>query len=129
MNKLVEKLKIIEDRIIKEQGEFVLLALFLREDAQDKWDLIVSANWFEEDTKKTLDYLVDKLNGVLEQDDKIQISRVVMLKPSDPFVKSINSVIKAKHGAAHFVNCRFNNLYVKEAIIITSTSSNGQRAS
>lgn len=57
MKQLVEKLIALEQQISTEKGEFSLFALFLREDAQDKWDLVASAAWLEADKKTALDYL------------------------------------------------------------------------
>ena len=45
MKKFIEKIVSLEQTISTEKGDFVFFALFLREDAQDKWDLVVSAPW------------------------------------------------------------------------------------
>jgi hypothetical protein len=43
MKELLGKFVELEQRLSQERGEFSLFALFLREDASDKWDLVVSA--------------------------------------------------------------------------------------
>ena len=35
----------LEAEIAQKKGDFSLFALFLREDAPDRWDLLVSAPW------------------------------------------------------------------------------------
>ena len=52
MNQLVEKLASLERDISSEKGDFSLFALFLREDAYDRWDLLVSSPWIEINEKK-----------------------------------------------------------------------------
>lgn len=49
MNSLVEDLLKIEKSLSAEKGAFSLFALFLREDAAGKWDLVISAPWVEAD--------------------------------------------------------------------------------
>ena len=43
VEQMVEKLASVEREVSSEKGDFRLFALFLREDAQDRWDLLVSA--------------------------------------------------------------------------------------
>ena len=45
MKELVEKLNNIEKQTSLEKGEYDLFAFFLREDASNKWDILVSSNW------------------------------------------------------------------------------------
>src|SRR3972149_4648130 len=65
MKKFIEKIAILEQSISAEKGDFVLFALFLREDAQDKWDLVVSAPWLEVNKKESLSYLTNELRSHL----------------------------------------------------------------
>ncbi|NBB32087.1 hypothetical protein GVN22_27455, partial [Cellulophaga sp. BC115SP] len=45
MKNLIEKFSKIEQEIVNVKGDFELFALFLREDAIDKWDILVAADW------------------------------------------------------------------------------------
>jgi len=47
MKELVEKPRKLEAEIAAEKGPFLLFALFLRQDAADRWDLVVAAPWIE----------------------------------------------------------------------------------
>jgi len=122
MISLVDKFITVEKTISDEKSSFTLFALFLREEAEDKWDLVLSANWFEDDKKKTLDYIVKQIKNELEPQDMVEISRIILLEPSHPLVQTVNSVIRTEHGKAEFVDCRFSNIFVKHAFIITSRS-------
>ena len=63
MKQTIEKLASLERDIASEKGEFSLFALFLREDADDKWDLLASASWLEANNRASLAYLVNQLRA------------------------------------------------------------------
>lgn len=120
MKSLIDKFATVEKNISDEKTGFVLFALFLREEAQDKWDLVLSAKWFEDDKKKTLDYIVKKIKNKLKLQNMTRISRIILLHPFDQFVKTINNAIKIEHGKTEIIDCQFNNIFIKHAFIITS---------
>jgi len=52
MKQILDKFVSLERDIASEKGEFSLFALFLREDAEDNWDLLASAPWLEKRIKR-----------------------------------------------------------------------------
>ena len=54
MSEWVEQVAKVENALSREQGEFDLFALFLREDAPGKWDLLIAAPWAEKDKASAL---------------------------------------------------------------------------
>src|SRR2546421_8421493 len=56
----IEKFRRLMEDISAERGEFVFFGLFLREEAVDKWDLVISAPWIEADKLKALREFVEK---------------------------------------------------------------------
>ncbi|ETX06024.1 MAG: hypothetical protein ETSY2_19590 [Candidatus Entotheonella gemina] len=82
MKQIVDKLVALEHDIVSEKGEFSLLALLLREDAGDKWDLLASAPWLEENQKASLDYLVNHLQSRLETQELLSLSLSLSLESS-----------------------------------------------
>ncbi len=62
MKQIVDKLVSLERDMASEKGVFSLFALLLREDAEDKWDLLASAPWLEVNKKTNLEYLVNQLH-------------------------------------------------------------------
>lgn len=120
MKQLVEKLVPLEHDISADKGGFALFALFLREDAQDRWDLVVSAPWIEANKKKALDYLVNQLQPRLEPRELLSISRIVLIDKDNPALESIHKAIRVEHGTTEVMNSNFFGLQIKHAYIITS---------
>ena len=120
MKDIVEKLAAVEKRVSEEKGPFSLYALFLREDAPDKWDLIVSAPWFHSSDKKTLDYLTGQIQSSLKPHELIMLSRVVVVEPTDRSVSAIQRAVNIEHGDTEVKDSSFFGLPIKHAYIITS---------
>ena len=120
MKDIVEKLAAVEKRVSEEKGPFSLYALFLREDAPDKWDLVVSAPWFHSGDKKTLDYLTGQIQSSLKPHELIMLSRVVVVEPTDRAVSAIHRAVNIEHGDVEVKDSSFFGLPIKHAYIITS---------
>lgn len=120
MNQLVDKLRGIEDQVSKEKGDFLLFALFLREDAPDLWDLLVAAPWISKDKSKALHYLSSKLNGALTPEDVLKLSRIVIIESSNPALSALQQAINVEHGTAEIRDSNFFGLQIKHAFLITS---------
>lgn len=120
MKKIIEKFISIEKELADEKGSFVLFALFEREDALDKQDVVISAPWLGENKKETLRFIIDKINSKLTSEELIQLSRVVLLEPTNNLVKDVNSVINIERGNVELVDYVFNGIPIKHARIITS---------
>jgi len=115
----LEKLKAIEQRIAKKKGDFVLFALFLREDSPDRWDLVVSAPWIG-DENKALQYLVAELKSHLKMAELIRLSRIIIVDPSDAPVQAINRAVRVEHGDVESRDRDFFGMHMAQALIITS---------
>ncbi len=120
MKELVDKLRLLETEISQKKGEFSLFALLLREEAQNKWDLVASAPWFWSDKKKTLDYLAKKLRSLLTSDELIMLSRIVLIEESDPMLQAFHRALQVQHTPTEVQDCNFFGLQIKHAYIITS---------
>lgn len=120
MKQLVEKLVPLEREISADKGEFALFALFLREDAQDRWDLVVSASWIEADKKKALDYLVNQLQSRLEPQELLSISRIVLIDEGNPALEALHKAIRVESGTTEVRNSNFFGLQIEHAYIIIS---------
>jgi hypothetical protein len=120
MKALAEKLVSIEREAALEKGPFFLFALFLRENAPDVWDLLVSAPWIEADKFAAFQYLSKKLNKNLTKKELLALSRIVAINQTDPALASINSVMGVEHMCMEVENSNFFGLEIKHAYIITS---------
>lgn len=98
MKQLLAKLKSMSKEIAEERDKISLFALFLREDAGDRWDLIVSAPWVNTDSMEDYKYIADKLKHYLEVSELLSISRIVLLDTYDSIVQTINNYCGVKPG-------------------------------
>jgi len=117
---LTEKFAELESRIAEEKGPFALFALFMREDAPDRWDLIVSAPWAGEDKRSVVDYFVGQIKSRLGEQGLTSLSRIVVIDPQDAAVQALNRTIQIEHGRVEVRDSTFFGLTVKQAYIITS---------
>ncbi len=97
-----------------------LIALFLREGAPDRWDLIVSAPWAWADQDKALDYMIAKIKSDMEPGTLTRLSRIVFMNPMDPTVQKLNQAIRVEHCAIEVRDSNFFGLQIERAIFITS---------
>lgn len=116
----LEKLGSLERAMAKEKGEFSLFGLFLREEAQDKWDMLAAAPWLEANKKEGLKYLADQVQSQLEPDELLCISRIVVLGKGDPTLEAIHKAVKVRHGKVEVSNSNFSGVQVTQACISTS---------
>jgi hypothetical protein len=124
MKELLKKLMEIEKEMAKEKGKFLLFGLFHREGALfDKWDLVASAPWIGKDRFEHIEYFVSKLKEKLTLEERVRIPRVVLLNPSEPFVKDIAETVGKKRGVAAVTNHYFNGMVIERGHVITAKAA------
>lgn len=124
MKDLLGKFVELEQRLSQEKGEFSLFALFLREDALDKWDLIVAAPWIDVSRKQALAYITAEIQQLFNSEELATLSRVVLVDQSNPAVEAMNQAINCQHGQTEVRDSNFFGLQIKHAYIITSQRLN-----
>jgi hypothetical protein len=122
MKNLVDKFIHLEQVLSREKGEFAIFALFLREDAADKWDLIVAAEWIEADRKEALAYITHRIQQFFEPDELSYLSRVVCVGESNPSVLALNHDVNINHGQVEVRDRNLFGMQIKHGYIITSQS-------
>ena len=122
---LVEKLLDIEAAISLEAGALVLFALIEREDAQGKWDLVVSAAWARERQKDLLNRIALEVRNNFTSEEILTLSRILILDTDDPFVRAINNIVNVEHGRERVSNFFINGVSIKDSYIMTSHRSEG----
>jgi len=120
MKTAIDALRKIERAISKERGPFTLFALFLREEALEKWDLVVSAPWIEKDRRSALKLLSDRVQASLSASDLLSISRIVLADPSDPAVDAINRTVHVEHSTVEVKDSTFFGQQIRHAHIFSS---------
>lgn len=124
MRDLLGKFVELERGLSHERGEFSLFALFLREDASDRWDLVVAAPWIESDRKEALAYITTKIQQLFRSEELARLSRVVLVDQSNPAVAAMNQALHCQHGQNEVRDSNFFGLQIKHAYIITSQGLN-----
>ena len=118
----IDKLVRLEKDIATEKGEFVLFAVVQREDAPNRWDLLLSAPWFGPKEEETLDFLVSKIKGTLTPQEMVMLSRIILFPPTDPRVDEIRQRIQSpvQHGHVELSAWTLAGMPVRHAHIVTA---------
>lgn len=128
MKEMLDRFVALERKLSAEKGDFALFALFLRDDALDKWDLVVAAPWIESNRKTALRYVTNQIQAAFNPDELTRLSRVVLVDERNPALDNINRTIRVQHGIADVQNSDFFGLQIKHGYIITSQKPNGTAA-
>jgi|SRR5581483_5540131 len=95
MKDIVEKLRKIKDEINAERttGLLRLFVLIARADIDGKWDIIVSADWFEKtNSESDLVYIIQKLKSEFGENLEF-LARIVVATPKEIFIQQLGKAI------------------------------------
>jgi len=120
MKDIAERLRLKEQEMAAEKGPFAFFALFLRDDAPDLWDLVVSAPWIEADKGEALGYIASKVREALSPEEVTKLSRIALIDGSNPALKVVQQAIHVEHGLTDVQDSVFFGLPVRHAYIVTS---------
>ncbi len=120
MKQIAEKLRNLERQAAEEKGPFSLFGLFLRADAPDKWDLVVSAPWIDDNKEESLSYMAESLRASLAAEELLNLSRIVLVEQNNPGLEAVQRAMHVEHGVVEIKDCNFFDLEIKSALIITS---------
>jgi hypothetical protein len=108
-------------------GEILsFFGLFLRDNSQNKWDVVVAAPWIDEDKRTAIALLADKLNTRLNSEEILAISRIVTVNSSDPLLKYYNDKFFSEPGSADFAvahGISFFNMQMDTAVLFRPTGN------
>ena len=125
MKEIVEKLKVCEETMAKKKGPFDLFGIFLRDDAPDKWDLLVAGDWIEKNKKESFKYIVDMVQKGLSKEELLKLSRIVLINEKNPDLEAIQRAMHVEHGIAEIKDSIFFGLPIRHAYLITSRRRRG----
>ena len=120
MNEIVGKFASLEAVIARKRGDFSLFALFLREDAPDRWDLLVAAAWASQSEDEAVEYLVNEIKSHLGSEELINLSRIIVVDPNNPRVQEFAKSFPVEHGRLEVRDRNLFGLPIKHAFIITA---------
>jgi hypothetical protein len=119
---LTMKVRAAENEITEKKGAPSLFALLLREDAPDRWDLVVSASWTRRGQPEVLKYLQQVLLNHLGKDGVLKISRIVLTDPDSDHVRAIKRSFRVPLGEEMTLSDKtLFDMPIKQAVILTST--------
>jgi hypothetical protein len=112
-----KKLLSAMDAISEEKGPFDLFGLFLREDATNRWDLVVSAPWIEDGRLKSFSELVALLAKHIGKKEMKELSRVVSVNADDPALAAVTRAFSIERGTIEVKDSMLFGMLVKHAFI------------
>jgi hypothetical protein len=121
MNELIQKMVKIEKYLARQQGNFRLFALFLRDGSPGKWDVLVSANWIDANKQQALKIVIEQLTKKLNKDELVSLSRVVVIKKDNEGLLAVNQFMPKENGIAEIHDKNFFGLDIKQAFFISSS--------
>jgi hypothetical protein len=124
MKQIATKLLLLAQTITKEKGPLQLFALFLREDAPDLWDLLVSASWITNDKESALRYFAGKLTAILTKHELVRLSRIVIIDKENPALEALHRAAHVENSIMEVQDSVFFGMQIKHAYIITSIRGN-----
>lgn len=127
MKEQAEKLRAVEKKLCESKGPFELFALFLREDAPNKWDLLISSDWARNDKKAAINEIIKEIQSVLSQEELLMLSRLIILEKDDAALKALHGSMHVEHGLAEISDSNFFGLAIKHAYLITSKRENSSK--
>jgi hypothetical protein len=114
----IEKLRQLMHDLSREKGEFSFFALFLREDAPNVWDLVVSSPWLKARDLKTLGEFVERLIAAIGKEQVLSISRVVALDADDPAFDDVT--VSLEDGLIEIRDADFFGMRMRRGYILRS---------
>jgi hypothetical protein len=118
MKEILEKLKGYEEAMAREKGPFDLFGLFLRDDAPDKWDLLLAADWIERNKEESFRYIIDMVQEGLSKEELLKLSRIVLINEKNA---ALGAMYKAIGGGRNIEikDSNFFGLQIRHAYLIT----------
>jgi len=106
MKEILDKLKIALKDLERESGGVLLFALFLREEALGKWDLLISAPWLDARGLELYEQVTQAVQKQMGDTEITQLSRIVILKSGDPAVAFLQHLYPVPNGSfIEVANC------------------------
>ncbi len=119
MKEILDKLISIEKEVTKERGALDLLALFLRENSPNKWDILVSAGWVSKDYIGSRKYLSHKIQSQFTGSELVKTSRLVIIDSDNPGLAEVLA-INTDNDIVEVRNREFFDLDIRHAYLITT---------
>lgn len=113
MQNLIVKIKNALSKIESEKGDFIIKCLVARNPDDIQWDLVLAADWFDEDQIQRLTYLSEKILSDFDIDCMSQFSAIITIDQTSDLAKFL---IKIQNG----YSLHHGRVYSDEMVIINT---------
>lgn len=122
MNEILEKLNNVKNKILgKKKGSvFYFFGLVERTDLENKWDLLIGADWLEkENQEKDLVFFIEEIKSELGSDFDL-ISKIVLFTSDEEFLLALGRALsKEEESKTEFFNLKLmDNFALKHLYVI-----------
>ncbi|NJL60119.1 MAG: hypothetical protein HC887_11265 [Desulfobacteraceae bacterium] len=117
MNSFIKKIRDLERKLSSEKGNFSFFALVELQDFQNEWDVLVSASWLPSRETDAISVITDSIFEILDKDELLQLSRVIILNADEPFIKE---VVKKSCGREALSDVFINGLEIRNMYIFSN---------
>jgi hypothetical protein len=86
-----------------------------------EWDVVLSAPWLPKEQKMdSYRFIFDKIRAVLNHQEFINISKLVLLDINEPFVKQLQTFLEQHQNPKTLANIEINGVEIREGHMIVS---------
>ncbi|MEO6282510.1 MAG: hypothetical protein ABIN80_31030 [Dyadobacter sp.] len=123
MKEIVKKFIHIEEESSREMGDYTFFALFLRENAANRWDIVVASKWINENKSAARSYLAKKVQDALDVTEIVKISHIAILDNELFEVPEFLEDVSVQHGSIRFKDEEFSGQQIERGYVITVNSN------
>lgn len=120
VKEILVKLQSVLRRAVAERGDFEIFGLFLREGAQDQWDLIVAAPWLEAGRGKSWAEISRRISAALTAQETTILYRTVVLDSSDEALDEMLRLIPKDYPPVEMSNFIFSGVAIQRGFILAA---------
>ncbi|WP_353569874.1 hypothetical protein [Candidatus Albibeggiatoa sp. nov. BB20] len=123
MKELLKKFQKAAQQVSDLKGSFDLFGLFLREEAPNRWDLLISADWAKEDEAAAINLLIEYLRKELSDKEILLLSKIVVLDEYDSILNTTNQMTIMKDNIVTLSDTVFSGIPIKKAYILAAQNT------
>jgi hypothetical protein len=108
----------VRARLVADRGYLIFLALFERDEAPGRWDLLISGGGLRSDTLADYEYVGRVLQNELTLDEMLELTKFVLLREDyEPIQKLLRRVHVDGGEPVELENFRFYEFLIRRALI------------
>lgn len=120
MNSFTDKLLLLEERIAREKGPFILFALLKEQSPVDSWDLVVCAEWIEHDIAEAIEFIAKQLYKTFPLAERGRIMRIATVAPDNPDLLDVLDQYEADHEVKRMRRGHYFQQNIEQGYVLTA---------